>query len=206
MKRSLFYAIVLFCTTFLQSVVGGGSAAFAQTSGALTGVKDLTGANPNKSNNWITDENDYTNDAPAKTFFLYNVGTGQFLNMGGVYGTHVMLSDTPKYIFIYNNTENGSISTSTTATKLNLRTKQSTLLATGTTPNKSTDFIDYVVTDPKYPGVYTDRSWNNSVNGKSTGSYGWTIQSADDANHTDAYLIHQTVNNQELYLSAVTND
>lgn len=205
MKRSLFYAIVLFCTTFLLSVVGGGSAAFAQTSGALTGVKDLTGADPTNSNNWITDENDYTKDTPAKTFFLYNVGTGQFLNMGGVYGTHVTLSDTPKYIFIYNNTENGSISTSTTATKLNLRTKQSTLLATGTTPNKSTDFIYYVVTDPKYPGVYTDRSWNNSVNGKSTGSYGWTIQSADDANHTDAYLIHQTVNNQELYLSAVPN-
>lgn len=205
MKRSLFYAIVLFCTTFLLSVVGGGSAAFAQTSGALTGVKDLTGADPTNSNNWITDENDYTKDTPAKTFFLYNVGTGQFLNMGGVYGTHVMLSDTPKYIFIYNNTENGSISTSTTATKLNLRTKQSTLLETGNTPDKSTDFIDYVTADKNYAGVYTDRSWNNRVNGKSTGSYGWTIQSEDDANHTNAYLIYQTVNNQELYLSAVPN-
>ena len=205
MKRSLFYAIVLFCTTFLQSVVGGGSAAFAQTSGALTGVKDLTGADPNNSNNWITDENDYTNDAPAKTFFLYNVGTGQFLNMGGVYGTHVTLSDTPKYIFIYNNTENGSISTSPTATKLNLRTKQSTLFETGNAPDKSTDFIAYVTADKQYPGVYVDRSWNNSVNGASQGPYGWTIEPAKYANHSDAYVLHQTVDGKELYLSAEPN-
>ena len=173
----------------------------------LKGVEDLKGADPTSSSNWITNEEDYNNNTPAKTFLLYNIGTGQFINMGGIYGTHTALSDTPKYIFIYNNTKDGTISSSTTAykSKLNLRTKQSTLFATGTTPDKSTDFIDYV-TDPKYPGVYTDRSWNNSVNGKSTGSYGWTIQSADDANHTDAYLIHQTVNNRELYLSAVTND
>ncbi len=184
----------------------GGGKAFAQSS-VLKGVEDLKGADPTSSSNWITNEEDYNNNTPAKTFLLYNIGTGQFINMGGIYGTHTALSDTPKYIFIYNNTKDGTISSSTTAykSKLNLRTKQSTLFATGTTPDQSTDFIDYV-TDPKYRGVYTDRSWNNSVDGKSTGSYGWTIQSADDANHTDAYLIHQTVNNQELYLSAVTND
>ena len=183
----------------------GGGKAFAQSS-VLKGVEDLKGADPRSSSNWITNEEDYNKNTPAKTFLLYNIGTGQFINMGGIYGTHTALSDTPKYIFIYNNTKDGTISSSTTAykSKLNLRTKQSTLLATGTAPDKSTDFIDYV-TEPKYPGVYTDRSWNNSVNGKSTGSYGWTIQSAGDANHTDAYLIHQTVNNKELYLSAVTN-
>lgn len=197
----------LYCSVPLSYKVqsgGGGSAAFAQTSGALTGVKDLTGADPNKSNNWITDENDYTKDTPAKTFFLYNIGTGQFLNMGGVYGTHVTLSDTPKYIFIYNNTENGSISTSTTATKLNLRTKQSTLLETGNTPDESTDFIAFVTADKQYPGVYVDRSWNNFVKGASQ-PYGWTIKSANDANHSDAYVLYQTVNGKELYLSADPN-
>lgn len=202
MRRKLLYVVALFGATIFQALIGGGDIE-AQ---ALDGVNTLTGVNPTESANWITDEKDYQNNTPSKTFFLYNVGTGQFLNMGGVYGTHATLSDTPKYIFIYNNTTtNGQISSSTTATKLNLRTKQSTLFATGNTPDKSTDFINYVTTDKKYPGVYVDRSWNNTVNGNSTGPYGWTIEAAKDANHADAYFIHQTVNGIELYLSAVPN-
>lgn len=188
---------------FFKHLLGGGDIE-AQ---ALDGVNTLKGVNPTESANWITDEKDYQNNTSSKTFFLYNVGTGQFLNMGGVYGTHAALSDTPKYIFIYNNTTtNGQASSSTTATKLNLRTKQSTLFATGNTPEKSTDFINYVTTDNKYPGVYVDRSWNNTINGNVTGSYGWTIEPANDASHADAYLIHQTVKDKgELYLSAVPN-
>lgn len=201
MRRKLLYVVALFGATIFQALIGGGDIE-AQ---ALDGVNTLTGVNPKESANWITDENDYQNNTPSKTFFLYNVGTGQFLNMGGVYGTHAALSDTPKYIFIYNNTTNGYVSSSTTATKLNLRTKQSTLFATGNTPDKSTDFINYVTTDKKYPGVYVDRSWNNTVNRNSTGPYGWTIEAAKDANHADAYFIHQTVNGIELYLSAVPN-
>ncbi|MDD6854357.1 MAG: hypothetical protein PUD58_08680, partial [Prevotella sp.] len=201
MRRKLLYVVALFGATIFQALIGGGDIE-AQ---ALEGVSSLTGVNPTESANWITDENDYQTNTPSKTFFLYNVGTGQFLNMGGVYGTHVTLSDTPKYIFIYNNTTDGTPSTSSTATTLNLRTKQSTLFASGNTPDKSTDFINYT-TDKNYPGVYVDRSWNNTVHGSQTGSYGWTIEPASDASHNDAYLIHQKVNGKgELYLSAVPN-
>lgn len=202
MRRKLLYVVALFGATIFQALIGGGDIE-AQ---ALDGVNTLKGVNPTDSANWITDEKDYQNNTPSKTFFLYNVGTGQFLNMGGVYGTHAALSDTPKYIFIYNNTTNGQVSTSATAKTLNLRTKQSTLFATGNTPEKSTDFIQYVTTDKNYPGVYVDRSWNNKLpNGTSKGGYGWTIEKANDASHADAYFIHQTVNGKELYLSAVPN-
>lgn len=202
MRRKLLYVVALFGATIFQALIGGGDIG-AQ---ALDGVNTLKGVNPTESANWITDEKDYQNNTPSKTFFLYNVGTGQFLNMGGVYGTHAALSDTPKYIFIYNNTTNGKASSSTPATTLNLRTKQSTLLATGNAPENSTDFIQYVTGDDNYPGVYVDRSWNNKLpNGTSKGGYGWTIEKAKDANHADAYFIHQTVNGIELYLSAVPN-
>lgn len=202
MRRKLLYVVALFGATIFQALIGGGDIE-AQ---ALDGVNTLKGVNPTESANWITDEKDYQNNTPSKTFFLYNVGTGQFLNMGGVYGTHAALSDTPKYIFIYNNTTNGQVSTSATAKTLNLRTKQSTLFATGNTPEKSTDFIQYVTTDKNYRGVYVDRSWNNTIDSKSHGGYGWTIDPASDDSHNDAYFIHQTVNGEELYLSAVTND
>ena len=192
--------VALFGATIFQALIGGGDIE-AQ---ALDGVNTLKGVNPTDSANWITNEKDYQNNTLSKTFFLYNVGTGQFLNMGGVYGTHAALSDTPKYIFIYNNTTtNGQASSSTPATTLNLRTKQSTLFATGNTPEKSTDFIQYVTSNKKYHGVYVDRSWNNQHNGNLHGGYGWTIEPANDASHNDAYFIHQMVNGKELYLSAV---
>lgn len=200
MNRRLFYAILIASTAFLQSVVGGGSAVLAKTSTVLTGVKDLEGSDPNSSDNWITSDNDYTNNTPAKTFFLYNVGTGQFLYIGGYYGTHAAMADTPQYFYIYNNTTDGTISSSTSATKLNLRAKQTTKNTTSTEPNQSNDFMQYVTNDYlKAYGLYFDRNYNNSNGG---GSYGWVFTPVSDGSKT--YYIHQTKSsdNTELYLTA----
>lgn len=200
MNRRLFYAILIASTAFLQSVVGGGSAVLAHTSTVLTGVKDLEGSDPNSSDNWITSDDDYTNNTPAKTFFLYNVGTGQFLYIGGYYGTHAAMADTPQYFYIYNNTTDGTISSSKSATKLNLRTKQITKNTTSTKPNQSNDFMQYVNGDLfGANGLYFDRYYNNSNGG---GSYGWVFKQVSDGSKT--YYIYQTKSsdNTELYLTA----
>ena len=200
MNRRLFYAILIACTAFLQSVVGEGSAVLAQTSSVLTGVKDLEGSDPNSWKNWIMNEEDYTNNTPEKTFFLYNVGTGQFLYIGGSYGTHAAMADTPQYFYIYNNTDDGTISSSKSATKLNLRTKQITKNTTSTKPNQSNDFMQYVAKDQfSAYGPYFDRYYNNSNGG---GSYGWVFTPVSVGSKT--YYIHQTKSsdNTELYLTA----
>lgn len=200
MNRRLFYASLIACTAFLQSVVGGGSAVLAQTSTVLTGVKDLEGSDPNSSGNWIMSDDEYTNNTQEKTFFLYNVGTGQFLYIGGSYGTHAAMADTPQYFYIYNNTTDGTISSSTSATKLNLRTKQTTKNTTSTEPNQSNDFMQYVTNDYlKANGLYFDRNYNNSNGG---GSYGWVFTPVSDG--SKIYYIHQknSSNKKELYLTA----
>ena len=200
MNRRLFYAILIACTAFLQSVVWGGSAVLAKTSTVLTGVKDLEGSDPNSSDNWITSDDDYTNNTPEKTFFLYNVGTGQFLYIGGSYGTHAAMADTPQYFYIYNNTDDGTISSSKSATKLNLRTKQITKNTTSTKPNLSNDFMQYVTNDYlKAYGLYFDRNYNNSTGGN---SYGWVFTPISDG--SKIYYIHQknSSNKKELYLTA----
>ena len=200
MNRRLFYASLIACTAFLQSVVGGGSAVLAQTSTVLTGVKDLEGSDPNSSGNWIMSDDEYTNNTQEKTFFLYNVGTGQFLYIGGYYGTHAAMADTPQYFYIYNNTDDGTISSSKSATKLNLRTKQITKNTTSTKPNLSNDFMQYVNGDSfGANGLYFDRNYNNSNGG---GSYGWVFTPVSVGSKT--YYIHQTKSsdNTELYLTA----
>lgn len=172
----------------------------AQTSTVLTGVKDLEGSDPNSSGNWIMSDDEYTNNTQAKTFFLYNVGTGQFLYIGGSYGTHAAMADTPQYFYIYNNTDDGTISSSKSATKLNLRTKQITKNTTSTKPNLSNDFMQYVNGDSfGANGLYFDRNYNNSNGG---GSYGWVFTPVSDG--SKIYYIHQknSSNKKELYLTA----
>ena len=178
----------------------GGSAVLAQTSTVLTGVKDLEGSDPNSSGNWIMSDDEYTNNTQEKTFFLYNVGTGQFLYIGGSYGTHAAMADTPQYFYIYNNTDDGTISSSKSATKLNLRTKQITKNTTSTKPNLSNDFMQYVNGDSfGANGLYFDRNYNNSNGG---GSYGWVFTPVSDG--SKIYYIHQknSSNKKELYLTA----
>lgn len=110
------------------------------------------------------------------------------------------MADTPQYFYIYNNTDDGTISSSKSATKLNLRTKQITKNTTSTKPNLSNDFMQYVNGDSfGANGLYFDRYYNNSNGG---GSYGWVFTPVSVGSKT--YYIHQTKSsdNTELYLTA----
>ena len=57
------------------------------------GVEDLPGETFEELQAGITSDYSYT-DA-SKVYFLYNVGTGKFLNMGGYWGTHASMKDYP---------------------------------------------------------------------------------------------------------------
>ena len=113
-----------------------------QTSGGetvITGVESLPGIDPMNSTYWQTSNDDgYSTNEPSKTFFLYNVGTGKFLNMGGAWGTHAAMHTMPKYIFLFNNVSNEN---TTSPTKLNLRTKQTSRDEKGDLPTLRTDYM-----------------------------------------------------------------
>ena len=166
---------LLLTLLFFMSLLGGTRA----QNKLIKGVESLAGINPMESNNWVTDTKDYYDDDDDKTFFLYNVGTGKFVNMGGAWGTHAALHTTPKYFFLFNNVPGKDTSN---PKKLNLRTKQSTTKASNyKDPQQSTDYMQYVVggTNDPVPGVYFDRSYNYN-----NGSSGWIFVKVGDQNST----------------------
>ena len=106
-------------TKFLDSVMGGikrtciakALAVFAVASiainanaqtvnaqGVITGMQDLVGLTEEQvRDNLVTSSSTFPT-SPGKQFFLYNVGTGRFLNAGGYWGTHVSLQEYGKPI------------------------------------------------------------------------------------------------------------
>lgn len=55
------------------------------------GIDDLYGVDPSKD---VCTTGRPTGDVD-KVFYLYNIGTGQFLNIGGLWGTHASINSTP---------------------------------------------------------------------------------------------------------------
>ncbi len=193
----------------------------AQTSGSGTslirGVESLPGIDPTNSEYWETntDYAGYSDNAPGKTFFLYNVGTGKFVNMGGAWGTHAALHTTPKYFFLFNNVprENDS-----SPVKLNFRTKQYSKEAKSESPEKSTDYMQLVgqkAYNNTPTGVYLDGSYDNHSGGQvpegdlssAIHGVGWQFEKASDYSaQNQTYKIYQTVDGQRYYLMAKEPD
>lgn len=204
---------LLLTLLFFMSLLGGTRA----QNKLIKGVESLAGINPMESNNWVTDTKDYNINADDKTFFLYNVGTGKFVNMGGAYGTHAALHTTPKYFFLFNNVP-GQESTQS-PTKLNLRTKQSTTKSSNyEDPTQSTDYMQYIIVNNDLwnpvAGVYFDRTYNNlrgGTGGKNSnlpGSNGWTFVRVGDTSSTTNFIynIYQVVGEKNYYLVAQDAD
>ena len=63
---------------------------------AANGIDDLAGTDP--SSDVCTTGR--PNNIPQKIFYLYNVGTGQFLNIGGYWGTHASINNTPNALWL----------------------------------------------------------------------------------------------------------
>lgn len=68
----------------------------------ITGLADLTGLTLDQITACAVTEGTFLDDK-AKIVFLYNVKTGQFINAGGYWGTHISLKDYPISLWVNTN-------------------------------------------------------------------------------------------------------
>lgn len=66
---------------------------------SITGLADLTGLTLDQITACAVTEGTFPDDK-AKIVFLYNVRTGQFINAGGYWGTHISLKDYPISLWV----------------------------------------------------------------------------------------------------------
>lgn len=176
-------------TKFLDSVMGGikctciakAVAVFAVASiainanaqtGVITGVDQLVG----KTQDYLSSHNiEFSKDAdlkfPTETdkhFFLYNVKTGRFLNVGGYWGTHASLKEYGEPLAIVNATYQDETGQDKTSMKLvmEMAGTEGKFVGWCGVPNKN---------DPDV-GVFVDR--------KSTDVIGWQLELVDDTKNT----------------------
>lgn len=84
---------LLAAAPFVASAQDDGTTGGENTIATYKGVEDLPGETFEELRAGITTDCSY--DAPNKVYFLYNVGSGKFLNMGGYWGTHDSMKDYP---------------------------------------------------------------------------------------------------------------
>ena len=183
-----------------------GSSVNAQTSKAQMDYTRLVGVDPADI---VTDENNYrlnvyyqtdedikngVKNGLKKTFFLMNVGTHKFLNIGGSYGRHTTLSDYGMKLWIYG-IENVS-------GRYNIRTRQNIVPKTGTDKdgtNNNDSYVQYVSKDPHLDGVYPDCQPTDG-----NYQYGWVFEQATGYSTTNKVYKIKTYG--ERYLTAVPDD
>ena len=123
---------------------------------------------------------------PSKVFFFYNVKTGKFLSMGGYWGVHASLKDTPVAFWA----QNGNSSAINFAQ--DLKTKQGSQMRwVHSNSNSETD-----------EGVFLDRGDKNQ------GGYnGWFLEEVNDGTGLNTYRLYTRTFNTDIsskvYLSAL---
>ncbi len=130
-------------------------------------------------------------DDPNKVFFFYNVKTGKFLSMGGYWGVHASLKDTPSAFYAQ---DGGTLFTDAINFALDLKTKQGSQMKwVRSSSNSDTD-----------AGVFFDRGDNNNLN---VGYNGWFLEKVDDAgfNTYRLYTYKWKTGTSQVYLSALGN-
>ena len=142
------------------------------------GVDDLPGHTFEELKAKIT--SDCSFDDPSKVFFLYNVGSGKFLNMGGYWGMHVALKDYPMPLWTREGTplENSSVTTPSINFTQNIATTDGSLMKwvkSGTNPTADI-------------GVFCDRPKIDKNN--HSGYDGWFFKKTTDSYGKDAYVIY----------------
>lgn len=169
----------------------------AQTSKAQMDYTRLVGVDPADI---VTSDNKYREsfyedaDGVRKTFLLMNVGTHKFLNIGGSYGRHTILSDYGMLLWIYDNTNISG--------RYNIRTRQNMVPGTEfVTENmdNSDSYIQYVRNDLRLNGVYPDCEPTDETN-----HHGWVFEPVADYSATHKVFKIKTHDN--LYLTAVPDD
>ena len=130
-------------------------------------------------------------DDPNKVFFFYNVKTCKFLSMGGYWGVHASLKDTPSAFWAQ---DGGTLFTDAINFAQDLKTKQGSQMKwVRSSSNSDTD-----------AGVFFDRGDNNNLN---VGYNGWFLEKVDDAgfNTYRLYTYKWKTGTSQVYLSALGN-
>lgn len=155
-------------------------------------VTRLTGADPadiinkDKDNTHrITPNNE---EGEKMTFMLLNVGTQQFLNVGGSYSRHATLRDNGIYLWIYNNSK--------TPGTYNIRTRRN--MKKEDLDNKDS-YVQYISDDPLMPGVYLDEQPEDASR-----QFGWAFEKA--AGYSASNKVYKIKTYEDRYLTAVPND
>ena len=167
----------------------------AQTSKAQMDYTRLVGVDPadivNEGTKYRESVYDDENGV-KKTFFLMNVGTHKFLNIGGSYGRHTTLSDYGMKLWIFKN--------STTNGTYNIRTRQNIIKGTDheNIDNKDS-YVQYVSNDPYLDGVYPDCQPTDG-----TYQYGWVFEQA--AGYSATNKVYKIKTYGDRYLTAVPDD
>ena len=156
---------LLAAAPFVASAQGNGSTGGENTIATYKGVGDLPGETFEELKTGITTDCSY--DDPSKVYFLYNVGTGKFLNMGGYWGTHASLKDYPMPLWTRNGTSMGE--TPSLDFTHNIATTEGKMLKwVNAGSNKTTDI-----------GVFCDRN-----TGDNKGYDGWFFEATNDGKNT----------------------
>lgn len=192
-------------TKFLDSVMGGikrtciakALAVFAVASiainanaqtGVIAGVDQLVG----KTQDYLSSHNiEFSKDADLKFpteidkhFFLYNVKTGRFLNVGGYWGTHASLKEYGEPLAIVNATYQDETGQDKTSMKL--------VMEMAGTEGKFVGWCGVPNTNDPDVGVFVDR--------KSTDVVGWQLELVDATKNTYRLYTypHKTFNDKKI--------
>ena len=156
---------LLAAAPFVASAQDNGSTGGENTIATYKGVGDLPGETFEELKTGITTDCSY--DDPSTVYFLYNVGTGKFLNMGGYWGTHASLKGYPMPLWTRNGTSMGE--TPSLNFTHNIATTEGKMLKwVNAGSNKTTDI-----------GVFCDRN-----TGDNKGYDGWFFEATNDGKNT----------------------
>lgn len=156
--------------------------------GVITGVDKLSG----KTQDYLSKHNiEFSTDAdlkfPTETdkhFFLYNVKTGRFLNVGGYWGTHASLKEYGEPLAIVNATYQDETGQDKTSMKL--------VMEMAGTEGKFVGWCGVPNTNDPDVGVFVDR-WSRDV-------VGWQLELVDATKNTYRLYTypHKTFNDKKI--------
>lgn len=148
-----------------------------QSNKAQLDVSILVGADPGDlatTNNECRLYPTYS-DYISKTFLLLNVGTKKFFNIGGAYGRHASLSNTGMYLWIWNNSTEGTYNI---RTRLNYVTEIKDVSVANL--DNADSYVQYIDNDSRMSGIYPDCQ-STDENRK----FGWKFENAEGYSETN---------------------
>lgn len=163
---------LLAAAPFVASAQNDGTTGGENSSTTYKSVAELPGHTFEQLKDGITTDCSYA-DA-SKVYFLYNVGTGKFLNMGGYWGTHGSIKDYPMPLW----TRKGTSMTTTDGETPSLNFEQNI----ATTEGSLMKWVNSGNTTDV--GVFCDRSEDNPSNGYDGWFFEEVVNSGKNTYHT----------------------